>query len=114
MSRTRMDAETAARCLRVDPFEGDFGEVGDRRLRDRIIIARKSGPCSCCGEVIAPGTEARSRTDVMGGEIATWRWCHACCVSMAKSWDDGGVEWERRIPSQRGTADSGEPARGGG
>lgn len=69
--------------LACDPFEGDFGGPGDRTLSDKIVTARKAGECHDCAEQIIPGTRIRSRTDVYGGEMMSFRWCNACCEAMA-------------------------------
>lgn len=91
-------------CLAYNPFEGDFGEPGDRTLKDKIVTARKPGPCHICGSEIKPGERVRSRVDVCGGELMSFRWCQECCVAMASSWDDHGRGIEKRY-SLRRTAD---------
>ena len=83
-------------CLACDPFEGDFGDSGDRTLRDKIVIARKPGECHLCGAMIEPKEKVRSRSDIFDGEIMYFRWCNLCCKAMAKSWIDSGKEYERR------------------
>ena len=83
-------------CLACDPFEGDFGEPGDRTLKDKIITARKAGPCHLCGQEIQPGERVRSRADIFDGELMSFRWCNLCCVAMGKSWTDSGEALEQR------------------
>lgn len=84
-------------CLASDPFAGDFGEPGDRTLRDKMVTARKGGFCHDCAGEIEPGTRVRSRTDLFGGEIMSFRWCEPCCRAQAISWDDEGAAWEARV-----------------
>lgn len=87
--------------IACDPFEGDFGEPGDRTLKDKMVNARKTGPCHLCGQQIEPGERVRSRTDVFEGEIMSFRWCNACCHAMALSWTDDGKAWEHRASLAR-------------
>ena len=79
-----------AACLSIDPFDGDFGEVGDKTLRDRIVIAAANGPCSACHGDIKPGSEIRSLTHRFDGRIATYRYCTKCCVGFAHDAKRGG------------------------
>lgn len=88
-------------CLACDPFEGDFGEPGDRTLKDKIATARKPGPCHLCGLEIQKGERIRTRTDIFEGEIMSFRWCSKCCVAMAKSWTDNGYAYEKRAALSR-------------
>ena len=88
-------------CLAADPFEGDFGNSNDRTLKDKIVTARRSGKCHCCGQQITPGTRIRSRADIFDGTLFSFRWCTECCVAMAKSWEDGGESWEGRYALRR-------------
>lgn len=89
-----------AHALMADPFEGDFGEIGDRTLTDKIVTARKVYEChDCCG-TISTGEKCRARTDIIDGEIHRYRWCHLCCAAMAVHGDNDGDEpdeWGRRI-----------------
>lgn len=87
-------------CLRVDPFEGSFGKTTDTRLKDKIAIARKSGPCSMCGSEIQPKEKIRIAAYIIDGELHSYRWCSACCAAMVKSWSDNGEEYEKRIAHQ--------------
>ncbi len=89
-----------ALALMADPFEGDFGEIGDRTLSDKIVTARKVYECNDCCSPINPGEKCRARTDIIDSGIHKYRWCHLCCAAMAAhgdSVDDGTDEWERRI-----------------
>lgn len=92
--------------LAYNPFDGDFGEPGDRTLVDRMATARKRGPCHLCDGEIVPGERIRRRTDVASGEIMSFRWCAGCCVAMAASWKDDGRALERReaLRKQRSVA----------
>lgn len=83
-------------CLACDPFEGDFGEPGDRTLKDKIIKVRKPGPCHLCDQEIKKKELARSRTDIFDGELMSFRWCSLCCEAMALSWTDNGDAYEAR------------------
>lgn len=90
--------------LTHDPFAGDFGGPGDRCLKDKMVTARKSGPCHNCNQVIQTGDRVRSRSDIADGELMSFRWCRLCCEAMAA--DDDGAEVERRI--EIGMASRGE------
>ena len=70
-------------CLRYWPFEGDFGAPGDRVLKDKIGIARKSGPCEICEHDIQPGERIRMLSAVFDGSLMSYRWCSTCCAAMA-------------------------------
>lgn len=61
-----------------------------RQIRDRIVTARKAGPCALCSQQIIPGTRIRALTDWMEGEIETRRFCNACCEAMARDDEDHG------------------------
>lgn len=90
-----------ADVLAYDPFDGDFGEPGDRTLLDKMATARKSGPCHLCDGEIVPGERVRRRTDIADGEMMSFRWCNACCVAMAKSEADGADAVEARAALRR-------------
>lgn len=45
-----------AECLKVNPFEGDFGSPGDKVLKDKIGTARKG--FLAFGVVVEPVTHA--------------------------------------------------------
>lgn len=68
--------------LDYDPFQGDFGDQGDRTLSDRMVMARGTYKCSHCRGPILIGEEHRSRSDIADGEFMSWRWCAACCAAM--------------------------------
>ncbi len=78
-----MTPEQEAECLLADPFQGDFGDQGDRTLRDRMGTARKAGPCSGCSRVVQPGDRVRLLTGRFDGDLRSYRWCPACCAEMA-------------------------------
>lgn len=89
--------------LSFDPFEGDFGAPGDKVLTNRMVIARKPGPCSHCATAIQKGERIRRQTSKFDGELMTHRWCALCCTAMAsyeaESEDDerdGLPEYEKR------------------
>lgn len=76
-------------CLRADPFEGDFGAPGDRILRNKIVDARKDGPCSTCDNGIKRGDRIRIMAAIFDGSMMYYRWCPVCCGEMAT---DAGAE----------------------
>ena len=69
--------------LEFDPFEGDFGMPGDKVFTNRMAVARKPGPCSCCGAEIVKGERVRRQVSKFDGELMTHRWCALCCKAMA-------------------------------
>jgi len=83
-------------CLGYYPFDGDFGEVEDRVLKDRIVRVRKSRVCHMCRGPIKVGTRARTLAAVFSGELCNYTWCEDCCRSMASSWNDSGRRLEYR------------------
>ena len=56
--------------LSFDPFEGDFGTPGDKVFTNRMVIARKPGPCSHCDMEIAKGERVRRQTSKFDGDLA--------------------------------------------
>lgn len=86
-----------AECLKVNPFEGDFGSPGDCVLKDKIATARKGGDCGMCRQEIVPGHRVRLLAAKFDGSLMSYRWCAACCAAMAASWTDNGEAWEERI-----------------
>ncbi len=87
-------------CLRVDPFEGDFGDPSDKILKDKIVTARKARSCYFCEEDVVPGTRIRTRTMLLAGQLHCYSWCEKCCAAMAKSWDDDGFALYQRAWGQ--------------
>lgn len=83
-------------CLAFDPFVNTKGDSDERILSDRIVTARKPGPCSICGETIQPGERIRRQSAIVDGEMHSCRCCQACCIAMAASWTDHGEAIERR------------------
>lgn len=82
--------------LSFDPFEGDFGIPGDKVFSNRMVVARKPGPCSHCGIDIAKGDRIRRQTSKFDGELMTHRWCALCCTAMANY--DAEAEDEDDLP----------------
>jgi hypothetical protein len=70
--------------LDFDPFEGDFGDQGDRCLSDAMVTARKAHACSHCRGPIAAGETYRSRSDIADGGLMRWKWCALCCTAMVE------------------------------
>lgn len=88
-------------ALEFDPFEGDFGEPGDRTMKDAMVKARKPHTCAhCCGP-IGIGETHRARTDVIAGDIMSWRWCALCCTAMVEQMN--GDDDDERYPYEART-----------
>lgn len=88
--------------LDYDPFEGDFGCPGDKTLRDAMVKARKPHTCTHCAGLIGSGETYRSRTDVVDGDLMSWKWCALCCAAMVEEMGDhdGDYPFERRTHSK--------------
>lgn len=71
--------------LDFDPFEGDFGDQGDRSLADKMVIGRKAYTCNHCGQPIAVGERHRHKRGVYDGDFMQWRWCALCCDAMVQA-----------------------------
>lgn len=69
--------------LYYNPFEGDFGEPGDRILSDRFYTAAKEHDCYLCGGRIQVGSRYR-RLKAVFGEFREYCWCSTCCAAMAQ------------------------------
>jgi hypothetical protein len=72
------------RTLAFNPFDGDFGAPGDTTLSNKMVTARKTGPCSHCGCTICKGERIRSMSAKFDGTLMHYRWCSLCCAAMAK------------------------------
>lgn len=70
-------------ALGTNPFDGDFGEPGDRVLRDDIVNARKAHLCHTPGHSIAKGEQHRVMVERAHNEIRQYRWCGRCTKAMA-------------------------------
>ena len=70
--------------LDFDPFEGDFGMPGDKVFTNKMVVARKPGPCSHCEAEIVKGERVRRQVSKFDGELMTHRWCALCCKAMAE------------------------------
>jgi hypothetical protein len=80
-----------AEALKYNPFEGDFGDQGDRELSDKLVKFRKSAVCHVCAQEIALGTIGRSLTMLWQTDgVMDYRYCHECTEAMAKNWTDDG------------------------
>lgn len=77
-----------------NPFDGDFGDSGDRELRDKIVAFRFSHDCCLCPATIRKGEIGRSLTmlwaDGAPAPVATYRYCRACTEAMALVFKDDG------------------------
>ena len=91
---TQLTPEQEADCLAYDPFQGD--DVQERMLSDKIVTARKEGPCCICFETIKAGERVRGQAASVDGEMFSCRCCEACCIAMAQSWADAGEAIEER------------------
>lgn len=86
-----------AEALKYNPFDGDFGDVGDRTLHDKIVCFRKPRRCHCCGKDVKPGTQGRSLTMLwMSDGPMSYAYCHECTEAQAKSWTDDGRALDAR------------------
>lgn len=85
-------------CLDTDPFDGDFGDPGDRVLQDKIVTTRKPKACGCCRQTTKVGERTRSIVAIFDGQLMRYRFCSECCYAMARLWDDDddGELWEQR------------------
>lgn len=84
-------------CLDTNPFEGDFGNVDDVVLKDKIVTNRKETVCCMCKGKINKKERVRVLVSVFDGDLCSYRWCSECCEAMASSWEDDGKKWEERI-----------------
>jgi len=97
MTKTEWDQAVLSYPL----FEGDFGESGDRVLRDHLCKAAKEHECYHCGGPIALNERHRVHVGVYGGELKTYRYCSACCDAMAVCFTEGPEPLERRFCMHR-------------
>lgn len=86
-----------AECLQYNPFDGDFGEPGDKVLSDKIVTARKKSPCCECLTPTKKGERVRSLSAVFGGELSSYRWCSACCQMFSLAFSDDPDEFDKVI-----------------
>jgi hypothetical protein len=85
-------------ALKYNPFDGDFGDVGDRELRDKIVRFRKARACHCCAQKTKPGTLGRSLVMLwMTDGPMSYAYCHECTQAQADSWTDEGAALDRRF-----------------
>lgn len=95
-------------ALDFDPFEGDFGESGDKVFSNKMVIGRGEHLCSHCNGQTQTGERHRCQTSKFDGELMTHRWCAACCEAMLitmhaeNNFDDPAIRedqlfcWENR------------------
>ena len=83
-------------CLACNPFEGDFGEPGDRTLVEKIVTLRRPRKCALCGQMSVKGTRCRVNVEIFDGKLMSYTWCEECCSAMADSWTDQGRALEKR------------------
>lgn len=87
-----------SRACSYNPFDGDFGDVGDRTLRDKIVRFRKARQCHCCAQDVKPGTQGRSLTMlwVSDGPME-YAYCTECTEAQATCFDDYGKALDLRF-----------------
>lgn len=83
-------------CLACNPFEGDFGDPGDKTLSKKIVTLRKSRECNLCGNTAKAGTRCRVQVELFAGKLEPYTWCEECCSAMAQSLTDQGRALEKR------------------
>ena len=87
-------AEADSLILEFDPFEGDFGMPDDIVFSNKMVVARKPGPCAHCGLEIVKGERVRSQSSKFDGELMSHRWCALCCGAMVLSFRESDEEDE--------------------
>lgn len=89
-----------ALACRYDPFAGDFGDVHDKELSDKIVTFRFMHDCCLCPATIQKGETGRSLTmlwaDGSPARVCTYRYCHACTAAMASALKDHGKALDAR------------------
>ena len=78
------DKTILSKCLGYYPFEGDFGEPGDKILRDEVVEAGKNHVhgCHICGADIWVDIPHRVMAVKWVDGFRQYRWCYYCCVAM--------------------------------
>ena len=84
-------------CLAYNPFDGDFGEPGDKVLSDKIVSTRKESTCVECLTTTQKGERVRSLSAVFGGKLFSYRWCSACCRMFSLAFSDDPDEYDKAI-----------------
>jgi hypothetical protein len=92
-----MSAFNESECLALNPFEGDFGEPGDRILEDKIVTARTQKKCCNCLGPITPGSRIRRIRAIFSGKFCGYNMCSDCCAAFAASWTDHGQAIDSRM-----------------
>lgn len=101
-----------ALILMFDPFDGDFGDQGDKVLSDKMVVGRKAHACSHCDGPIIVGERHRSRSERVDGDLMAHRWCATCCELMARV-TDGDCDAEELYEERLGAhGQQGEVGRG--
>lgn len=77
-----------------DPFDGDFGECGDKIFSDKMVKGRKDYTCGHCKGAIAKGQIHRSLNAKFYGELTMYRWCADCCSAMIKELEIRDTEFD--------------------
>lgn len=95
-----LTAQQEADCLHWFPFADDFGSPGDRVLQDKVVTARKAGPCFDCAQPIAPGERTRTLSAKFDGELRRYRWCAFCCAAMTEEDPAEAMEARTLLRSQ--------------
>lgn len=75
-------AEWAEYVVTSDPFAGDFGDGSERTLEDRLVVAKRGGPCrgfdGPCERGVAKGDLVRVIRKVDSDGFFGGRLCPAC------------------------------------
>lgn len=100
-----MTRTSLAEACRYNPFDGDFGDPGDRTMRDKIVRFRFAHDCCMCPATIQKGETGRALTmlwaDGSPAPICTYRYCAECTKAMALVFKDNGKALDAR-PARRG------------
>jgi len=85
-AKRALSQEEIRLAMAVDPFAGD--DTRCRTLSDKIVTTRTQHECSHCGEMMAPGSQARRivevNAEVYRGKLENYYWCDKCLKAMAK------------------------------
>lgn len=92
-----MTATDLTKALLFNPFQGDFGDVGDRELSDKLVRFRKARECHCCAHNVKPGTQGRALTMLWQSDgVMSYAYCTECTEAQALSWTDYGKAIDAR------------------
>ena len=73
-----------------DPFAGDFGDGSERTFEDRLVVAKRGGPCrgmvGTCEHGVRKGEIARVVRKVDGDGFYGGRICIRCLDALYAEW----------------------------